>query len=478
MQRAGPSDASSGANHHTPAISARASLWLVLLALVAIALTAGPASAAVSSQSLGVDVEPTPTDLSIGSAAGLGVARVELIQSSSWSYADSVITMLANAHLRATPVIGLSTQYSTGTEAAPVLVSWLTSLVQRYGPNGTFWKTYPGPAEPIETYEIGNEPNIPLQWIDDSTNLHWKDPSDYATVYEAAEKVLHPLGLVAEVGGLADSDYHAPGNNVDLQSDETWLGAITAPIDAVGYHPYAWQNGPLSLMRTDLESLRQWMNGHGLADTPIAINEFGACGSAGAGCNNVTFTSSDWGTFAAGYTVWALCTPGLGVSSVDPFYWGDTSDTLNKPELPLVDGNGNLTPYGQDYLAAAHSLTTSGCPSPATSPTTTGTRCCATTTSTRHVLPTARLRIVRIKFHGSTVTLTVRVLHGTPSVKAFATKGHRRIRFHAVRRRHRGTLITLVATLAHGKWMITVSCVPPPGYAAPPPRHRRVRVAR
>ena len=98
----------------------------------------------------------------------------------------------------------------------------------------------------------------------------------------------------------------------------------------------------------------------------MAINEFGACDVLPQDTLNrlgcaPSIASAQWGTFAAAFTQWALCSPALNVESVQPEYWGDLPTTDTNALLALVSSNGTLTPYGQSYLGEARWLTTNGC---------------------------------------------------------------------------------------------------------------------
>ena len=269
--------------------------WLRALCVTlvgAVAVGAGSASAAlVPSNSLGVNTagitvvagQYVPSNLSTASAAGLGVARDQVTQGRN---ADIVVAGLAAVHLRLYPVMALAGPQLAPEDAASAMAQFVTSFAQRYGPSGTFWLEHPElPYLPVMNYEIGNEPNIPLQWVADTTYLHWLDPSAYAQVYEAARAALHqvvPDGK-AVVGGLADSGTLG----VDIQHDEQWLAALTpGTVDAVGYHPYLFQSD-ISLMKPDTLALRQWMDAHELQGVPLDINEHDACDVIGHGTQPV-----------------------------------------------------------------------------------------------------------------------------------------------------------------------------------------------
>jgi hypothetical protein len=223
----------------------------------------------------------------------------------------------------------------------------------------------------VESYEIGNEPNIPLRWVSDNTHLHWTDPTAYAQVYEASESALHAVdpAAVAVVGGLADSASYG----VDIAHDEQWLAALTpGTVDAVGYHPYTFDVSN-TLMRSDTLELRQWMDANGMKGVPIDVNEVGACDITTQTTDNsecpagTDQSSAAWGAFSAGYTEWALCTPALDVRSVVPEYWGGIRGADQNVILPLVSSEMSLTPYGQAFLDEATLLTTKGCPPVSTS---------------------------------------------------------------------------------------------------------------
>jgi hypothetical protein len=164
------------------------------------------AAAPLPSTSLGVNVkigwanhQYAPADLSVASTAGAGVVRLQAIQGTDM---DGVVQWLAESHMRLYPILGLpcpagttdctpQTQIPPAT-AASEMSQYVTGFAQRYGPKGTFWTENPSlPYLPVESFEIGNEPNIPrLDWVQDLTHLHWDlpgnddvaDDADYAEV--------------------------------------------------------------------------------------------------------------------------------------------------------------------------------------------------------------------------------------------------------------------------------------------------------
>ncbi|HEX3689712.1 MAG TPA: hypothetical protein VHV28_08445 [Solirubrobacteraceae bacterium] len=68
--------------------------------------------------------------------------------------------------------------------------AYLTALIGRYGPKGSFWRENPGiPKMPIRSWQIWNEPNIAY---------YWKQP--FASTYAAMLKVAHAAVKQADPG--------------------------------------------------------------------------------------------------------------------------------------------------------------------------------------------------------------------------------------------------------------------------------------
>ena len=231
------------------------------------------------------------------------------------------------------------------------MAAFVTTFAQRYGRGGSFWAQHPDlPYLPVESYEIGNEPDITPTAPADETSLHYADPAAYAQVYESARAALHQVDPAAQavVGGMLDS------GAIGLDQAEQYLGAI-GPMDAVGYHPYLYD---VTRMEQDTLALRQWLDANGHAGVPLDLNEFGAAAGVTAG-------PAAWGAQVAQYTQWALCTPGLGVEDVQAFWWGAIPIAATDPWFSMVDSGLSETPLGTAYLGEVQALTSQGCPAAA-----------------------------------------------------------------------------------------------------------------
>ena len=241
------------------------------------------------------------------------------------------------------------------------MAAFVSSFAQRYGRGGSFWSQHPElPYLPVESYEIGNEPDITPTAPADETSLHYADPASYALVYQAARAALHQVDPAAQavVGGMLDS------GAIGLADAERYLSAV-GPMDAVGYHPY-------------LYDVRRGWSRHGRAAAVAGLQrprrQYPSISTSSALPAGVTAGSAAWGAQVAQYTQWALCTSSLLVENVQAFWWGAVALANTSPWFAMVDSALSQTPLGTAYLGEVSALTTQGCPAVAPAPSTT-TRC-------------------------------------------------------------------------------------------------------
>jgi hypothetical protein len=138
--------------------------------------------------------------------------------------------------------------------------AYLTDLIERYGPHGSFWSGDPHP-DPITQWEIWNEPNLSGYW----------PTQPFAPTYVALLAAAHAAitradpGAKVILGGLTDSSwtalrsvYRVPGSRRDF--------------NVVAIHPYTkTPAGVIEILRLN----RQVMDAYGARSTPIVADELG-----------------------------------------------------------------------------------------------------------------------------------------------------------------------------------------------------------
>ncbi len=181
---------------------------------------------------------------------------------------DRLVGAAAAKGLSVLPVIEYTPSWDAqrpGDPASPPknpgpYVAFLTALVQRYGPNGTFWRTHPDtPKVPIRMWQIGNEPHFVSYWSE----------QPFAPSYvrllassRAALKAADP-GAKVVLAGLADTSWEY------LDSIYRVPGARRL-FDIVAIHPYTAH--PAGVI-TILQRARAVMDRFGDAAKPILVTE-------------------------------------------------------------------------------------------------------------------------------------------------------------------------------------------------------------
>jgi polysaccharide biosynthesis protein PslG len=138
---------------------------------------------------------------------------------------------------------------------------FLTALIARYGPHGSFWSDRQQRPVPIREWEIWNEPNIPFYWP--------RQP--FAKSYAQLLAVAHKAIAASEPAGKV---VLAP------MTDYSWIAlaqlykipGVRALFDVVAVHPYtATPAGVITILRYN----RDAMNAAGDAAKPIVADEVG-----------------------------------------------------------------------------------------------------------------------------------------------------------------------------------------------------------
>jgi hypothetical protein len=187
-----------------------------------------------------------------------------------WGFDDSIAAALATADLRWLPIIDYSAPWAQsvrGREHSPPsspadYAAYAAAVARRYGPGGTFWSAHPAlRAEPVQAYEIWNEPDNDTFWYPAP------DPAAYADLYLRARAAVHAVQPAARVlvGGLTHPTSFLPA----LLAASP---ALRGQLDAVAIHPY--DASPDAVLRS-VADVRQTLARLGMGSVPLYVTEFG-----------------------------------------------------------------------------------------------------------------------------------------------------------------------------------------------------------
>jgi hypothetical protein len=192
-----------------------------------------------------------------------------------WGPLDEVVGLAAARGLTVLPTVMNAPAWDGSSargghvaipNSAYYYASFLTALIHRYGPNGTFW-TSGVPKLPIETWQIWNEPDLVGFW--------YKQPFEqsYVTLLEAsyvAVKAADPTANVV-LAGFPNYSWRTLDRLYAIHGARNYF-------DIVAVHPYTRQ--PQGVV-TIAERVRQAMATHGDGGKPMLITETGWTSSLG-----------------------------------------------------------------------------------------------------------------------------------------------------------------------------------------------------
>jgi hypothetical protein len=275
----------------------RARVGLAMLVALAGLISLAPATAGADELTIGVVPQRAygESDTPRMAAAGISSVRawfswaqIEGEQGSfDWGVADATVTTNAKAGLTTLPYLfgtpawaarldGWSCDPASCISMAPrtdatreAFAQFAAAVVNRYSPGGVFWRERRDlRAEPIETWQIWNEPNL------SSFYGPGVDPAGYAALVQAAAPAIRaedPDALIV-LGGLTGTK-----SNEKRISSATFLTQlyavpdIAAAFDGIAVHPYNRRvRGALDQLRT----ARAIADAHG-DDAGLWVTEFG-----------------------------------------------------------------------------------------------------------------------------------------------------------------------------------------------------------
>ncbi len=196
-----------------------------------------------------------------------------------WGGYDHVVAIAAEAGLRVFPFVSTTPEWvAASSKRLPVGTPWqrwawtsfLRALVERYGPEGTFWKAHPAlPELPFHLYEIWNEENL-------VTFTDKPSPAQYAKLIRISGRVLHRADPHSQVivGGLFGQPLQIPPNmgSGNFIARMYRAGRVKPFFDGIALHPYV---GEPEAMGRQLANLRRVMRNFGDGRTPLYVTELG-----------------------------------------------------------------------------------------------------------------------------------------------------------------------------------------------------------
>ena len=171
-----------------------------------------------------------------------------------FSQTDQLVELAADRGLSLLPTV----LYAPGWDAVPnpsgiafpaqpaPYAAYLTALIGRYGPHGSFWTSHPQvPRMPIRIWQIWNEENL---------SYYWSQPfaASYATLLHAAHDAIKQADPGAKVvlGALTNFAWDSIGQLYEVPGFRNWFDIVSVnaftkkPSDVILY---------LQLMRNALD---------------------------------------------------------------------------------------------------------------------------------------------------------------------------------------------------------------------------------
>jgi polysaccharide biosynthesis protein PslG len=197
-----------------------------------------------------------------------------------WAAPDKLVGDLAAKGIRVIPVLwGSPNWVANSAVTAPIGTpaarnAWrqfLTMLVNRYGPNGSYWAgpykaSHPGkPPLPIGTWQIWNEPNL-------QSAMNPPSPSNYAKLLELSASAIRTADPSAKLMFAGMPGYSGNVNAWDFLGRVYQTKGARKAFDIAALHPYA---RTVPQMLGEVKRLRATMRKHGDRRKPLWITEIG-----------------------------------------------------------------------------------------------------------------------------------------------------------------------------------------------------------
>ncbi len=184
---------------------------------------------------------------------------------------DPVVALAAEHGMTLVPTVMYTTAWDEGKQVGNSLIAprsdgpyaqFVTTLVDRYGPNGSFWQDNPSiPYRPIREWEIWNEPWITYYW---PVQPFQSSYINLLRVAHAAIKRADPSGKVV-LGGMPNASW-------DVLKSVYRVRGARGLFDVVDIHAYTkYPPGVIKILALDRAVMKQAGDGR----KPIILGEWG-----------------------------------------------------------------------------------------------------------------------------------------------------------------------------------------------------------
>jgi hypothetical protein len=240
----------------------------------------------------GQPMSPSDLDSQMGVMASSGVEAVRTdfawaaIEPApgvyDWSNTDEIVAGAARHGLQVLPIIEFTPQWASSHPQSAWLyyapskpatyAQFLTALIDRYGPNGSFWAANPGLArDPIRAWQIWDEPA--------GTKYDWRSapwPSTYTNLLRTAYQAVHR----ADRGALVVSGAVVALNGTNLtqwaETSALYRAGFKRYFDVLAVNAFTGGSSASSAVNRSLEivgRVRQAMRASRDGRKPIWITE-------------------------------------------------------------------------------------------------------------------------------------------------------------------------------------------------------------
>ncbi len=271
---------------------------------------------------------------------------------------DRVVRDATNAGLALQVILTFTPEWAStlgGSERTPAknpedTDRFVRAVVERYGPDGTFWREHPDVRKrPIRVWEIWNEANLRHFFAPRSGRTY----AHHAVVVARAIRSVDPAarilftGLVANLSGGSWQVQQADEFVTEALREQPSLARL---LDGVAMHSY----GDANEVTTVLCRMRATMNGVGLRHGALVLNEFGGT-TSGRGAITDAQRAARIAEIVAAVVKPSACKLPLKLEMIAPYtWWTPQRDPSNNQDwFGIAGADGRPYPSGTAYLLAA-----------------------------------------------------------------------------------------------------------------------------